>query len=348
MKKIIVIVFSILVLLILSQDYLLAQEQQNYDWILRWFPEGYYMGFSHENPERMKKEKSFIKYQKYFLDPSHIGYTSLCPESMQEYETRTSATLLKFNIVISEETGEEKVTYELREMNVFTYYDLETLIRNALVNREIRETEHKLEKNKIYSFSQLDRNLESNGFVACATDSGEWLVAEDLQLLRLMYKSGRGDILSVIDDSKYDSFIRLIPELGQYWSVYLNKVTREAGSIRSAARPSSSMYEKRLEEENKRGIQLYVNTYYCSGDEIIYRLVCLYGDEDYGKKHHLDRYSNPSDFSKLRAEYMSLVQKYRKEEWDNEIYTMTLVYEDRKLLELEKESREQMSLRRVR
>ena len=276
-----------------------------------WLPTGRYSSIMHVDLDAMKKEEAWEVFSKHCdYEKNYEGFMEL-PESFGDYNKVTKATLIKYSIdrewVRSlEGNAITSLNSQMSTLLVFQYDDLGDLIDESLARDEIGETGEMYLDRKIYSYSRRVDSKAGGTLYGTASGTGEWLVAEKTELVKLMLACGYGSHQNILMNDNMDEVIELVEDLGHWWRL---RMLGEERTIKLEALRQHDSNKERVEymEEAFKEYPVYIAraTLLKQGD-IIEKQIFVFGDEKYArsmKDELVTSYEGQGEAEKRSNEY---------------------------------------------
>lgn len=170
---------------------------------------------------------------------------------------------------------------------VLTCAVLEPLLKKAEEAGDIVKAGLRLFKRPVYAFG---RNVEGakEGYFAYATPTNELLVANNLDNLKLMVRTGMGMELSAADNQEYIDALGYLTEPGQIWKITPKRVENRA-KIEQMRKDFASEEKIQLKEDELDKDLIYeINDIHLSDESMVIRQISVFGEEERAKQ----RYNN--------------------------------------------------------
>jgi hypothetical protein len=213
-----------------------AQEARLAGDVFAWFPEGVYRDLAFSDKVKMAESPLYTMFKEILENAGGERYESRnpLPDSVKNaVESQTSGSLLKLGVpaahheshVDEADVGEEEELHESATLLwVFRFADVEGALKEAVDAGSIAPIGLRINKRPVYSMNARKSEESQKAFYAYATLTNELLVAEDLELLKLMIKTGMGLELGLLDDTEYADMLRYVAILSQSWAIKPEKV----------------------------------------------------------------------------------------------------------------------------
>ena len=278
---------------------------------LSWLPTGHYSEIMHVDLYAMRKASTWDVFAAYsHFDEKPLASGKL-PESFTGYGRATFATVEKYSIDKEwVENLRNNVIYSLNTQRsylyVFQYDYLDEMVGSALANGEIEETGEVFLDQKIYAYNRRSGLGERVPIYCAASGMGEWLVAEKIDLVKLMLACGYGSHPSILMNDNIDEVIELAEDLGPWWIISLHQERTEARleAIRGHEE-RKEVVDFMVEDAKSRPLYI-VHTTLLEEEEIIEKAIYVFVDEEYAVSMkdpmYLD-YDGPGGASKRLEDY---------------------------------------------
>jgi hypothetical protein len=194
-----------------------------------WFPSGSYNFICHADLKKAKAGKGWVAAEEMKDASEEISsYNSKnwLPTSFKELCTSyTMAEPLKVKIDKGafEDIPRDRRprTFLARRANlcVYRFDSLPSMIKNALKSGEISDAGVSYRNFQIFSYEGINYGGERTKMFATSAFGLEWLVAEDLNFLRLMIATGLQVNPCILDDDTMADIMEIIPDLGETWMI---------------------------------------------------------------------------------------------------------------------------------
>ena len=255
---------------------------------LSWLPTGRYSSIMHVDLDAMKKEEAWKVYSKHCdYEKKYEGYMEL-PKSFGDYNKMTKATLIKYSIDREwvgslEGNAITSLNSQMSTLLVFQYDYLGDLIDESLAKGEIGETGEMYLDRKIYSYSRRVDSKAGGTLYGTASGTGEWLVAEKIELVKLMLACGYGSHQNILMNDNMDEVMELVEDLGHWWRL---RMLGEERTIKLEALRQHDSNKERVEymEEAFKEYPVYIaRATMLKQRDIIEKQIFVFGDEKYAR-----------------------------------------------------------------
>jgi len=286
-----------------------AQEKPGLEELLCWFPDAVYHRIEHFDKEAYLQNcpgEIYHDYVKTGIGLLPTGEDHLPPSLVDQYYSQTSAAVGKLGFkdagFVTEDgewqTINRKCAYVIEAngrlygiwvphkwLRVYRFADLDTLVRQACERGEMEARSDGIDKRPIYDFRPKGSETQHFGF---ATPNQEFLVAEDLNDLKRMIRTGKSNNLPLFQILDLIDLMDVSSDPGYLWSFkssisVLNRVLEYLYQVD----PKSPSIEK-LEILIDTGPRHVINQYRWDRDGNMVQLtITCYGNEDSAKEHYL-------------------------------------------------------------
>ncbi len=206
-----------------------AEERMTPEEIFAWFPSGSYTALKHADLERARAGKGWEASQEMqaaIAEISNYSTMNWLPLSFREScNSYTMAEPLRVKIDksafedLSEGSRPRPFLSRRAHLCVYRFDSLPDLVKGALEAGEISDTGLSYRGLKVFSYGGINYIGERTKMFAAAAFGLEWLVAEDLDSLRLMIATGLQSHSSILDEDVMADLLEIIPDLGEAWSI---------------------------------------------------------------------------------------------------------------------------------
>ena len=312
--------FIVLTLLVISGP-AISQGKNSAEEIFRWFPGGYYSGASHTAWSELKKEELFEDFLLH-VGGGAVDLVKPLPERFAEDLTcLTTATIyaIEPDSLLdsdSDDAGDkEDPSYDRDWSRIYVYRnaDMARLLAEALEAGEFKDTGKRIAGNPVCTFGSdylsLVRKTVSQYYVLLPTPD-ELLVAEESpELLRRMFRTGKGLEYGFIDEDNHKELFHLLPEQGNYWAVRFKNTVNLVRMHRAIKAGLDSEYLERLKSQFEDE-PLYLITTFHMDERILFRETAYFESSGAARRVSEDEVFNPRTVS---TSFPAATQNYQRQ-----------------------------------
>ena len=338
MKYYALLVFVCYVGLCCSAD---AHQESTLEELFSWFPSGSYNFLNHADLERAKAGKGWAAAEA--MQAARAGVSTydtlnwLPPSFRESCTSYTIAEPLKVKIDksafedISAESRPRPFLARRAHLCVYRFDSLPDLVKSALEAGEISDTGVSYRGLKIFSYDGINYSGERTKMFAAAAFGLEWLVAEDINSLRLMIATGLQAHPCILDDDVMADILGIIPDLGETWLV---GQSRPYSELQQEYYLRNGETEADLKEWREQDMQQPVYTFTTKyfADGYTEKEIRWYVDEERAAGGKLQTFSQRPSKDDDEREYKKLMIERQTVEVVDNLCIITTVY-DKELLE---------------
>jgi hypothetical protein len=318
-----------------------VNQKSKHEELFYWFPSGSYNFLCHADLERAKAGKGWAEAEEMLEASKGITtYNSMnwIPPSFKESCTSyTMAEPLKVKIDkkafddIPPESKPRPFLSRRAHLCVYGFDSLPSLIKSALEAGEISDTGVIYKGFRVFSYNGINYRGERTKMFATSAFGLEWLVAEDLNSLRLMIATGLQANPCILEDDAMADIMEIIPDLGESWMI---GESRPYFELQQEYYLRNGETEEDLktwrEEEMEQPVYAFFTSYFSDG--YVEKEIRWFIDEEHAAKGALITFSQRPSKDDDEKEYKKLlVQRQTTEVVDN-LCIITTVY-DQELIE---------------
>lgn len=288
-----VIAFSIFSLFTISSY---SQEKLTTDEVFSWFPEGSYTHLCFVDNAKLTGSKLYPLFNEIMNNVGGEKFNSRnpLPESLKKnIQNHSVAKIIKLAVSQEEipEAADEQGNHEKHENEhkkekllwVFRYVDVKMEIDEALKAEQIAKTGLRINKVSVFQLNARGTEESQKEYYAYPTVTNELLVAENMELLESMIKTGRGVELGLLDDTGYADLFPYVSNLGLSWCVNPAKESlKEKIELFSAEEGKEEIIEK-LKERMENG-PIYDIENIDLGEDVVLSKISIYSDKELAEK----------------------------------------------------------------
>jgi hypothetical protein len=301
--------------------------------IFAWFPSGSYVFLVHYDMVEAMQGKGWetrCKLYENYRGPDPEGWL---PQSFKgHWKSYTKAQPLKIKINrqimgnLTLDNGPELFKVNRTFMNVYRYEWLQPIIKEAEDAGEISSTGIIFMGQQIYTYLGTNYRGERTKMYAAATFSQEWVVAEDMNSLKLMLATGMGRHASILEDEEMEVIAEVLPDLGESWVISLvepiSRMQREA--YRRNGTPEEYIREWE-QEDPKQPLFIFNTTYY--KDKYIEKVIKWYTSEEYAQAASQQVGEARPTRDESEKKYWDILAKKKETEVEDNMIITTIEYD---------------------
>jgi hypothetical protein len=340
MKRYIFIVIAISLIGILP---ICAQEKPTIDELFCWFPSGSYSFLNHADLERARAGKGWEIAQSLREGMELISnYNTMNWLPASFWESCTSYTFAEpLRVKVHKSAFEDLAqgihkrpfTFNRARLCVYRLDSIPDLVKVALETNEISDTGVIFRGFKIYGYGGISFKGERTDMFAADAFGLEWLVAEDIDSLKLMIATGLQLNPSILEDEEMADFADIIPDLGETWLISLRLPVSELQREQYLRRGyTEEDLQDWFEEDLQQPVYQFQTGYYADG--YTQKEIGWYVDEERAQQGKWFMGSGKPPVDAIEAEYRRLLEERREVEVVGNLRIVTTVYDD-KLVEAE-------------
>ncbi|HUX06748.1 MAG TPA: hypothetical protein VMX35_05480 [Acidobacteriota bacterium] len=311
------------------------EESQSAEEILLWFPMGHYSYILHEDRAGLMGREAYGLYKKYIEESRPSTFPGYLPPLLQDgFNSATGAKLRKLKFYKADAPKELEIEGKIEAISdvggslwVFRFDELDSLVTRASDLGQIDPLGVLIDGRQVYKYRSQDSGQELFGF---ATPTQEFLVADELRLVKAMISAGTFQGPNILDGENYVDITDFFADLGDTWFINFHMTTNRIRLERLRNQGGSEATLSWLESKLEHGLDFTISTYLVD-DAITWRQYLVYTDEEYAAENHKDPFrevrfiGNPPYIKPFH----DLINKYRSEDVrDGNVVVITVVYND--------------------